>query len=220
LLAIARVGSAQASFTEYPQTCGVAWGITAGPDGAMWFAEWQASKIGRITASGVISEYPLTPGCGPEQIAPGPDGGLWFTEYDGNKIGRITTAGVITEFSLSGAAGFAGGIAAGPDGNLWFTESGKIGRITTAGVVSEYPLPTPGNLSFGIAAGPDGAMWFTQNFVFDMGYAGRPIGRLSLSASAPAAAPVPSLSTWGLAVLMMLIVAIGTRQLRGTQHRL
>jgi hypothetical protein len=35
-------------------------GIAAGPDGDMWFTEWEADRIGRVTPAGVISEYPPT----------------------------------------------------------------------------------------------------------------------------------------------------------------
>ena len=33
--------------------------ITAGPDGALWFTEYGGNKIGRITTSGNITEFPL-----------------------------------------------------------------------------------------------------------------------------------------------------------------
>jgi len=32
-------------------------GITAGPDGNVWFMELQGNKIGRITPAGVIAEF-------------------------------------------------------------------------------------------------------------------------------------------------------------------
>ena len=35
-------------------------GIAAGPDGNLWFTESDASRIGRITPSGVVSEFPPT----------------------------------------------------------------------------------------------------------------------------------------------------------------
>ena len=35
-------------------------GITAGPDGNLWFTESDASRIGRITPAGVASEFPPT----------------------------------------------------------------------------------------------------------------------------------------------------------------
>ncbi|MBO0795988.1 MAG: hypothetical protein J2P36_34280, partial [Ktedonobacteraceae bacterium] len=34
-------------------------GITSGPDGALWFTETSAGKIGRVTVQGKISEFPL-----------------------------------------------------------------------------------------------------------------------------------------------------------------
>lgn len=46
--------------------------ITSGPDGALWFTEYRADRIGRITTDGVIDEFGLpTPGFGPFGIAPG-----------------------------------------------------------------------------------------------------------------------------------------------------
>ena len=79
----------QAQFTEYP-TSGFTgpFGITAGPDGAVWFAENHGMSIGRITLSGSVTEYPTpTTFSYPMGIAAGPDGALWFTEYQVNKIG-------------------------------------------------------------------------------------------------------------------------------------
>jgi virginiamycin B lyase len=140
-------------------------GITAGPDGALWFTENGGNEIGRITIAGVFTEFPLpTAGSGPAGITTGPDGALWFTENLGNNIGRITTAGVITEFAIPTATSYPVGIATGPDGALWFTESGgnKIGRITTVGVLSEIPLPTAGSVPENITTGPDGMLWFTE----------------------------------------------------------
>ena len=55
-----------------------------------------ADAIGRITPSGLITEYSagLEPGSEPEGIAPGPDGNLWFTDAGATPaIGRITPSG-------------------------------------------------------------------------------------------------------------------------------
>src|ERR1700731_2568477 len=72
--------------------------ITAGPDGALWFTEGNANKIGRITTAGVFTEFPVpTANSFPAGITAGPDGNLWFVEAIGN-IGRITTTGVVAEF--------------------------------------------------------------------------------------------------------------------------
>ena len=174
---IGRITTAGArTYTSYSiPTSGYPWGIAAGPDGNLWFTEY-ANKIGRITTSGVIREFPLpTPGSAPLGITAGPDGNLWFTESGGNKIGRITTTGVITEFPLPTAASGPRSITVGPDGNLWFTESvgNRIGRITTTGVITEFPIPTPASRPTGITAGPDGNIWFTE-------FNGSKIGRLTL----------------------------------------
>jgi streptogramin lyase len=65
-------------------------GITSGSDGNVWFAEWDANKIRRITPSGTITEFSIpTSGSGSNWIAAGPDGNLWFTEYRGNSIGVL-----------------------------------------------------------------------------------------------------------------------------------
>ena|SRR5258708_4074598 len=70
-------------------------GITAGPDGALWFTDAANNAIGRITTAGKISEFALpTPQSAPEYITSGPDGKLWFTELGVNgqtgKIGSLT----------------------------------------------------------------------------------------------------------------------------------
>ena len=59
-------------------------GITAGPDGALWYSESSANKIGRILPTGVTNtEFPIpTAGGGPAGITTGPDGNLWFAEFN------------------------------------------------------------------------------------------------------------------------------------------
>ena len=147
-----------------PTLNAVPFGIAAGPDGAVWFTEYRANKVGRITAAGAVTEYPVPTANGvPEGIVTGSDGALWFTESSGNKIGRITTSGAITEYALPTAGSGPSGITAGPEA-VWFTESGgnRIGRITAAGAIAEYTVPTANSYPYDIAAGPDGAFWFTE----------------------------------------------------------
>jgi virginiamycin B lyase len=69
-------------------------GITAGPDGNLWFTEFHGNEIGRITTAGVVTGEFLIPTrlSDPEGITAGPDGNLWFTESSGDKIGRISTS--------------------------------------------------------------------------------------------------------------------------------
>ncbi len=152
-----------ASYPVTPPNTGGPNAITRGPDGALWLTLGSGS-IGRMTAAGAFTAYPITtPNSDPQGIAVGPDGALWFTESAGNQIGRITTAGVVTEFPVLTANSSPWGIAAGPDGALWFTENAgdQIGRITTSGTVTEY-RNVYGAEPAGITAGPDGALWFTE----------------------------------------------------------
>jgi len=166
-------------------------GIVSGPEGSLWFTD-TTGRIGRITTSGVISEYLIEDGdtfatwgfAGPYGIAAGPDGALWFAEQAVGLIGRMTSTGQLEEFAIQRPAGVAPGVAdasaprhlvTGADGDMWFTDpgDGSIGRVTMAGEVSEYPIQ-PGAPAAGpasqiapavpdeIAIGPEGAPWFTE----------------------------------------------------------
>ena len=147
---------------EYALPSGQPLGITAGPDGNTWFTVVETSKIGKITAAGVITEYSLPSGSEPWSITEGPDGNLWFTNLSTSKIGKITTTGRITEYSLPSGSGPMS-ITGGPDGNLWFADvsTGKIGKITTTGRITEYSLPS-GSGPMSITGGPDGNLWFAN----------------------------------------------------------
>jgi virginiamycin B lyase len=173
----------QGAITTFPVYGHGPYGITAGPDKALWFAAGNA--IGRITTQGVISFYTkgLAQGSGVPGITSGPDGALWFTDQSHDAVGRITVAGKITEFSKgmsSDAEPYS--IAAGPDGALWFTEvAGRIGRVTTTGKITEYSRGiSESEEPSGIAAGPDGALWFTEYESYDSYlYRGSKIGRIT-----------------------------------------
>jgi streptogramin lyase len=155
--------------------------ITVGSDGALWFTNEFAAisnggsyldaSIGRITTSGVVTNYSDATVDGPVDITAGPDGALWFTNQGycvaglcgyGQSIGRITTAGVVTAYPLPRTY-FPNGITAGSDGNLWFTNVGdnSIGCITTSGAITIYTDPSISIPEY-ITAGPDGNLWFTN----------------------------------------------------------
>jgi streptogramin lyase len=177
LLGLSAISMAQTlAFTEYPiSVASVPTDLTAGPDGALWYPS-SLSAIGRITTSGMVTNYPTpTSNSGPQGIAAGPDGAIWFAEALGGKIGRVTSSGAIVEYEIPTPISGLQGITAGPDGALWFTERNvaKIGRITTAGTVTEYPTLTPNSQPSGITAGSDGAIWFVE-------FQAEKIGRITL----------------------------------------
>jgi streptogramin lyase len=129
--------------------------ITSGPDGNLWFTKDPDPRIGRITTSGVITEFSLPTNSLPRNITGGPDGNVWFTKPD-DKIGRITTSGVVTEFATPTSHIWPFAIAAGPDGNVWFTESYPgVGRVTPTGAITEFPVSEV----YALAAGADGNLW-------------------------------------------------------------
>jgi virginiamycin B lyase len=163
-------GSARAAtgdITEYPIPTSNSQpkGITAGPDGNLWFTESNGNKVAKVTTAGVVTEYALpTAGADPRGIVAGPDGNLWFTEFNVNKVAKVTTAGAFTEYTITTPTSGPYGITTGPDGNLWFIEnsSNKVAKVTTSGVFTEYPIPTTNSFAISIAAGPDGNLWFTE----------------------------------------------------------
>jgi RHS repeat-associated protein len=157
---------------QYPLPSGTnPQGITAGPNGNMWFVGYGTSVVDQITPSGSITTYSLSAGSRPVRITTGSDGNLWVTESLGDKIARVTIGGSITEFAVPTKSAMPWGITAGPDGNLWFTENGsnKIGRITTSGVITEFSLGQAGLCPFDIAVGCDGNLWFTENTASALG---------------------------------------------------
>jgi streptogramin lyase len=110
-------------------------GISAGPDGNVWFTERLGVRLGRITPDGVITElaggFPLAVVDGeqttasPTGITTGPDGNVWVGDEIGPRIGRSTPDGAITVFAdgITALTYYTPvEITAGPDGNLWFTE--------------------------------------------------------------------------------------------------
>ena len=151
-------------------------GITAGPDGAMWFTESGAGQIGRIGPDGVITEYPVprregSPGSPfPYGIIPGPDGALWFHEQIAARLGRIDPGTkVITEYELhprpSNRMEWSSGgpLVRGPDGGFWFGDwLTTIYRVGTSGLMTPFRIAPPADGIRAIVAGPDGQLWFAD----------------------------------------------------------
>ena len=153
--------------------------LTIARDGAVWFTDPQANRIGRILPYNDRVDYYLvpTPKSGPAGIATTRDGLIWFTEHAANQIAIFVPAGGdrsspgqhgFKEFPLP-LGGEPAGIAAAADGSLWFAENSgnRIGRIRLrhngggAGI-SEFPLPVPHSHPNGIAVGGDGDVYFTE----------------------------------------------------------
>ncbi len=152
------------TMTEYsagfdPNAFGV--GVTAGPDGNVWFAEvgTRFPSIGKISPEGNVTLF-SAPADTEAGLVAGGNGNLWF--LDGPAIGEITPTGLISTFTTD-PAGAPGSLTAGPDGTMWFTDAPNdaVGEVTPGGTITEYDLPV-GHSPSGLVAGPAGDMWFAD----------------------------------------------------------
>ena len=64
-------------------------GITAGPDGSLWYTNIFEPSVGCITTTGVATIYPLGASARPGDIVAGRDGNLWFLHIQGARVSRI-----------------------------------------------------------------------------------------------------------------------------------
>jgi virginiamycin B lyase len=105
------------NITEFSSSISGPNAIAAGSDGALWFTG--ADGLGRITTSGVVSQWSLTTPV--SAIALGPDGAMWLNGQFG--LVRVTADGSATYVALPSSGGT---ICAGPDGKVWLTRSGIV----------------------------------------------------------------------------------------------
>ncbi len=146
------------SITESNTFTSTPYHVTRAPDGSIWYTT-TSNKIGRVTTTGVVTEFTTPSALNIGQITTGPDGFIWYISSSVNRIGKVNPSnGVITEYTIASGGQ---GIAAGPDGNIWFTMTGssRVGRITTNGVVTGNFNTTTNQGPRDIVAGPDGNMY-------------------------------------------------------------
>ncbi len=120
-------------------------GITPGPDGNIWFTEFNTGQVGRLVPPTTstqgsppvdIDEFPLPAGSNPIGIAAGPDGNLWVAVSAGanGSVVRMNTSGQITGTFPTPEFQSPYMITPAADGNLWFTtySGARVGKINTA----------------------------------------------------------------------------------------
>ena len=172
--------------------------IAAGSDGNVWFTDGAANRVGRVSTSGLVTEFSVpTASSGISDITAGPDGNLYFTESSVHQLGRITTGGVVTEFPLPAGAS-PSRIKVGPDGNLWFSDAtastAELGSMTPSGVVQQVPMPV-GTYALNLADGPDGNLWFTEGSLNKIGKVGTRRNAVSVDKTAIGFGAVPTNTT-------------------------
>jgi len=180
--------TAKGSLTSFPIAGAHIGSVVVGPDKNVWFSDYGNAKLGRITKTGAITEFPLNAGAYPGSIAVGPDKNFWITEkrsfvkmsvggavlkvYNGNK--KLTP-----NESLNS-------IVAAPDGNLYFTESAddnttpdKIGRITTKGKIAEIGTLPVSAYPDRMTVGKDGNVYFAIHDMQAVGEINLATGKVS-----------------------------------------
>src|ERR1700680_3582425 len=180
--------------TEYPMAKANAfpYGISAGPDGNVWFVELLFG-VGKITPAGAVTEYAVPGSPQLEGITNGPDGNLWFASVNNGTVGKVIPGGTVTQYAVGGGvADLIQYITAGPDGNLWFGGSGFIGKITTSGAITKFTFKSKNGDTpsvIGITKGPDGNVWFVDANGF--------IGKITTGGVVTEyAIPTPSTQPW------------------------
>lgn len=130
-------------------------GITLGPDGAIYFADYNFHRIFRLAPNGTFNVFagnglagftgdggPATEARlrNPQDLAFDSAGNLLFTDVGNYRIRRITPAGIISTVAGTGRDAFAGDggpplladctpswLAIAPDGAIFFTDDGDTG---------------------------------------------------------------------------------------------
>ena len=155
-------------------------GITAGPDGNVWFSDNNGEALVRTEMTGKAKSFALhftengnTFGFEPLSPTVGADGKFYITtdgtdpKNGAGMIGVLTTGGAF-KIHDSPAKDDLGdnGLALGPDGNVWFAEKAHIAKITPTGTITEFAYPSGlnDNAAAGVVTGPDHKVWFTEYF--------------------------------------------------------
>ncbi len=140
-----------------------------GRDGALWFTEQLANKLGRLDpATGAIREFPLkTPNSGPHGLVADRDGNIWYTGNYAGLIGKLDPrTGAVTEYKMPDP------LASDPhtpvfdaQGILWFTVQGgnMVGRLDPqSGKIDLKKVPTKDASPYGMGINSKGIPFFCE----------------------------------------------------------
>jgi len=140
-----------------------------GTDGALWFTEQMANKLGRLDpATGAFKEFPLKlEDSGPHGLVPDRDGNIWFTGNFKGYIGKLDPRnGAITEFKIPDPKGEDPHTAVfDGHGILWFTfqVANMVGRLDPGtGKIDLKHVATPDSHPYGIAINSKGIPIFCE----------------------------------------------------------
>jgi len=137
--------------------------IVASPDGSVWFVERDANKVGKISPTGQITEFPF-----PAQF-PGttvlmdldvaPDGSVWVIYESGRNVRHMSASGATLVDGELGDSPYGEQVRVAPDGTAWITMSYDVDYVVrvVGNQLFEDPNAPPCVDALGEAA--DGSMW-------------------------------------------------------------
>jgi streptogramin lyase len=134
-----QTGSAR-QVVEYPKSNRAMTGVTAGPDGAIYVAEWASNKITRISLDGKIEDA-ATKLRFPVGVTFGPDGSMYVVEFTGRVL-RSAPVGEEQKDILAEGLRAPTAITFGPDGNLYVSVYGQ-GSAQGQGEIVRLRLAPP-----------------------------------------------------------------------------
>ena len=156
-----------ANLVHYPVPGAYIDSLAAGPNGTVWFVDALNAKIGKVTQTGTITEYPIPNGDGGDADAL-VQGGSNFMYYNGFAgIYKVTTDGNITlQFPGPPNTDYTG-VTVAPDGTIWSTafqyqSEDKVVRFSPGHGYTVFTTPTPNSCPKVPVAGPDGNIWFIE----------------------------------------------------------
>ncbi len=189
-----------------------AWHLTFGPDGNLYVSSNGFDLVARFdgTSGEFIDVFASDGGLSrPTGLVFGPDDNLYVASGLSNKVLRYNgTTGEFIDVFAGGPEMYAPkGLDFGPDGHLYVCNStlpnilrynGTTGVF--AGVFASGPLYWPYDLTFG----PDGTL-----YVADRRSGTAPTGAIARF-EGPSVTIIPTVSTWGLTMLGLLVLTGGT----------
>jgi virginiamycin B lyase len=161
---------------EFLQRSAFTEGITAGPEGDMWFlgasttSRPAAGQVGRITPAGKVSRFPVPGAEGvPQGIAASGDR-IWFgVETEEPAIASVNGRGRIRELPLpapsGGASGYVNSIVQARGGGVWFVGNIPqiLGQVSADGEVRRTLLQSDAAFHRGLVMGREGDLWATSD---------------------------------------------------------
>lgn len=139
--------------------------MVTGPDGNVWFSDWDGKTVGTIKGSRVYQYNPCSPGCAFTGGLVTYGQNLWMIDegaYSAALVEMTTKPKVTRLIPLKGNYCWPNNITVSPDGTFWIGNSAncpKITRVTQKGEVTDFPIAAAGGV-WGITYAPDGNVWF------------------------------------------------------------